>query len=595
MAATFRDLVNLIGRIEHAMSSAAGFMRDVGIEQRQLGIAAGLRGQIGTATRVPDIVQGLQSAIRQGLGGQATPQIRESIRRYQQFSRQAEVARRREQTESRRGMEATRRHVAAYRQAQQYATIPGLPPNVVQAIQAGTILPHIARMVGGTRFENIATRMHWDRQQATQAGGAAARARQQRMQAARQAAGAASRGQQAALGPQGIPQGGGAMALANIIGRLTGGSGMGGLMGALFGPIGIIAGGAFDLVMRSVTQAFDALDRSVVRATRTIDYLHRWSMGGFQAAVTLTIAEIHKQIYLSRELGSDMMRFARAQRQNIEAWLRADVVMERFNFQMATAFQNMQGWFGRNIVSPFLDLFKEDPARDLALALGPLTGAINALYRLMVGEQEKKDAEKFEPRELTPWEKAMRDMIDQFQKGQFGGQGPGRIQPGQGVWGGVKPPPQFNLNDLLQGVAPGALPPHLRPQQPIPAPGNAPDLPPGMVPLPPGVVPGGGPEQGGGLFGDVIGGIKGAWDVWFGKPPIPAPPPVPGAGGVAAGGVGGGAKGAAVGGAVPAVRPPGGPAGGAGLADPGPIIVLREILDLLRRAFPPVAGVGGGP
>ncbi len=435
----FRTLAAMIGQIQRSIGDLARLAARQSREQGRGARGDQARAQLGAATGNPAIIRSLQDVLRQRLGGGATNQIRDATRDYMQSMRTVITERRRE-------VEATRRFAQAYAAAQQYLRTPGISIQNWAAIQAGTISPAAAHAVGGQPFRRVAQRMQTARArvQSSHGRGIAAQG------AARMAA---ARGRQAALGPQGIPQGGGAAAL----GRVAAGSGMGGmgtLVGSLFGQAGAGLGFAFDMALKAVTVAFRGLETTVKNSRLIIDKLSVWSFGGMQAAITLTIAEIHKQIKMSGELGNDMIRFANAQKRSIEAWVDFDIAMERINLGLATAWENVKAFAGEKVGGPAGRALKEDPIGSLVTmfrmtltTLGPVGVSLGSLIKYLQGKDDEGKVHEDLSRPFTPWEKKFKEMEQAARGIRMGG---------VDVWGNeLKEKLRMGAGGLIPGGGPG--------------------------------------------------------------------------------------------------------------------------------------------
>jgi hypothetical protein len=529
-------LISAIGRIDHAIEFMARASFGIGQQNKKADIGEGLRDQLQSAVSSPAIIRALSDTLARGMGGGATSQIREASRQYESSIRAAAAEKKRE-------TDATRRFSQAYAEAQRYAAIPGLPANVLQAIQGGTISPGVAHGVGGLGFQRIALRMQQARQQA---GRASAR----RTGAQRAANLAASRGRQAAMGPGGIPgKQGGAQMLANVIAG-QGLGGMGTLVGSMFGPQGAVLGFAFDTALKSVTSAFGLLDKAVTTSTHLIDQLSVWSFGGMKAAITLNVAEIQRQIYVSNELSQDMIRFSQIQKENIEAWREFDVWIGKINLSLASAWASFQTFVAKNVVNPLIDADKKEKESDdkwskvttavtntLLFMFNPIIGSMKSIADANKELAKDKPSRQDIGNRFTPWERdinaarlAMQGLV---QGGNIGAPGRGaqrRLRRGArgapvGGGGGIVPPGGPGGPGGARGIPPpprGAIPPPL-----IVPPGGGPARPPGGGPAGPLVQPPPQPAPAPNVLDDIARMLR----EFLGRMPLPVPPNVVGLGG----------------------------------------------------------------
>jgi hypothetical protein len=350
-AEAFRNLAGLIGRIEKSVADMARLTVAASRVQDRAGIASGLRGQLQSAVTSPAMMRGLTEVLSQKLGGEATGEIKESVKRYNAAIRRVIQARDRETEATQQVSKLTVQRANIFQQSM---------PNLYRALLAGTATPQqmaAAQIFGGARFTNLTQRIQQAQQTTTQQAGIG----MQQQQVARVWA---QRGQQAALGPGGIPQAGGFLAGAGSAITAAGLGGMGTIAGSLFGHKGAAIGFIFDAAIGAVTRAFNELNKAVVGASRVIDRLSVWSFGGMRAAIMLMIAELHKEIQMSRELGKDMLAFGMAQKENIKAWTGFDIFIERLKLQLGELGAQIQTFIG-NTLSSFVENtgLKEHPLR----------------------------------------------------------------------------------------------------------------------------------------------------------------------------------------------------------------------------------------
>jgi hypothetical protein len=357
-AEAFRALAASIGRIDRAVTDLARLTAAAGREQNKAGIASGLRGQLQSAVTSPAMMRGLTEVLSQKLGGEATGEIKESVKRYNTAIRRVIQARDRETEATQQVSKLTVQRANVFQQSM---------PNLYRALLAGTATPQqmaAAQIFGGARFTNLTQRMQQAQQTAAQQAGIGT----QQQQVARVWA---QRGQQAALGPGGIPQAGGFLAGAGRAITSAGLGGMGTIAGSLFGHQGAAIGFSFDMALKSVTAAFKELDRWVRDGTKVVSEYARFSPGGVFAQFTIGFEEFKKMAYVSRRIQLDMAEFAKAQANNIRAWRDIDIQWEKLRLNLGTIGANMQAGIGNFFANNF------GAAKDFVL--GAASGAMTTV------------------------------------------------------------------------------------------------------------------------------------------------------------------------------------------------------------------------